>query len=73
LEILGEVPIYSIEYDTDYETTLLNSKTTIESKIITNYSFTYPAIFNNGIGSVHVGEYTTSTITLQEFLDLFEE
>lgn len=69
--ILDNRPIYSVSYDTDYETTLLNAKTAIESIIIKRYG--YNAIYNNCIRN-RDGEHTiTYTITLQEFLDLFEE
>lgn len=72
LNILWEHYI-SLTYDTDYETTLLNKKTDIENIIIKNTLVSSAAIFNNVIKNGGSGEDTAYTITLQEFLDLFEE
>ena len=70
LRILNEPSIYSLSYDTDYETTLLNAKTTIESTIIEILD--YPAIYSNCIRNYeNDSSVTTYAITLQEFLDLF--
>ncbi len=70
LNILNE-PYISLTYDTDYETTLLNKKTEIENCIIKN-TLEYTAIYNNVIENYDSSDYT-DTITLQDFLDLFEE
>lgn len=71
LNILNK-PNIKLTYDTDYETTLLNGKIDIENTIIKNDLLESPVILNNVIENYNSSEYT-DTISLQEFLDLFEE
>jgi hypothetical protein len=70
---IGDESIIYITFDTDYETTLLNAKTTIESTPVTVTLNNGPKIFTTAVINNDGGTVTTAVITLQEILNLFED